>query len=83
MKCLPQTVIKPIALALDDARTFRQVRRLVVKQMYNVVIGMMDGDASQPLCSMQDDKKPDEHREEEEQDTLIAAADAWNTAEKA
>ena len=48
-KCLPSTSIKPIAVALDDAKTFRQIRRLVVKQMYNVVIGMMDGDVAQPL----------------------------------
>ena len=48
--------LKPIALALDDAQNFRQLRRLVTRQMYNVVIGMVDGDLSQQLYSMQDDK---------------------------
>ena len=67
MKCLPQTIIIHIAIAPDDAKTLRQVRRLVVNQMHNVQIGMVDGDASQPLYNMQDEKKPEDHKEEEEQ----------------
>ena len=54
MKCLPSSVVKPIAVALHDAKTFRQVRRLVVRQMHNVIIGMMEGDHAQPLYSAQD-----------------------------
>ena len=45
MKCLPSSAVKPIALALDEAQTFRQARRMVIRQMHNVVNGMMDGDA--------------------------------------
>ena len=68
MKCLPSTVVKPIAVALDEAQTFRQVRRLVVKQMHNVVIDMMDGDRSESLYIMQDqemnnDKKNNAQKE--------------------
>ena len=81
MKCLPQTVVKPIALAMDDAQNFRQPRRLVTRQMYNVVTGMMDGDSSQPLHSMQDDNTTAEDKTET--DELTPAAEAWSTAEKA
>ena len=84
MKCLPQIIIKPIAIALDEAQTLRQVRRLVTKQMHNAVTGMMDGNVSQPLYSVQDDKaEAIDNRETEEQDPLAAAAEAWDTAEMA
>ena len=60
MKCLPNTVIKPIAIALGDAKTFRDVRRFIMRQMHNVVTGMMDGDMHQPIYSMQTEKVADE-----------------------
>lgn len=82
MKCLPSTVIKPIAVALDEAQTSRQVRRLVVKQMHNVVIGMMDGDTAQPLYSIQDDGQTEEGQREEVTDKCAAAIEAWHKAEK-
>lgn len=31
MRCLPSTVIKPIAIALDEAKTFREVRRFIIR----------------------------------------------------
>ena len=56
MKCLPQSVVKPIAIALGEAQTFRQLRRFVIRQMHIAVIGMMDGHAQQPIYSAQDEK---------------------------
>ena len=76
MKCLPSSVVKPIAIALDGAVNFRQVRRLVVRQMHNVVTGMMEGDATQPLYAATEDKidtRITKEEEEEEFDKLIAA----------
>lgn len=52
MKCLHSIVIKPIAIALDEAKTFREDRRLIIIHMHNVVTGMMDGDMQQPFYSM-------------------------------
>ena len=60
MTCLPSTVIKPIAIALDDATTFREVRRLIIRQTHNVVTGMMDGDMQQPIYSVQTEQVANE-----------------------
>ena len=84
MRCLPSPVIKPIAIALDDTTNFRHVRRLVVKQMHNVAIGMMDGDATQPLYAATEIKPTTAiiKEEEEETDKLVAATEAWEKAER-
>ena len=95
MKCLPTTIVNPIAIALDDAKTFRQIRRLVVMQMYNVVIGMMGGDAVQPLYSVGSTSHDDgaarsgittlqqeDGGEEGGGASLAAATEAWDKAEK-
>ena len=52
-------MLKPIAIVLDEAKIVRQVRRSVIRQMHNVVIGMKDGDAEQLIYSMQDEQIPD------------------------
>ena len=83
MKCLPSIIIKPLAIALDDAATFRQVRRLVVKQMHNVVIGMMDGDKPEQLYIIQNQETNNEqNNSNEDQDMLTAAKEAWQQSEK-
>lgn len=80
---MPATIIKPLAIALDGADTFRQVRKLVTKQMHNVLTDMMEGDKAEPLFAVRHDQTNTEtNTDKEAQDRLAAAEEDWRRADK-
>ena len=70
VKCVPREVMKPLALHLENAETFQQVRKLIMRQMHDELTGMLEGENTQPLYSIgQDSPKKEEDKEEEQAKT--------------
>ena len=59
--------MKPLALHLESAETFQQVRKLIMRQMHDELTGMLEGENTQPFYSIGQDspKKEDENDEEQ------------------
>ena len=83
MKCLPKDVVKPLALHLDTADTFQQIRKLVMRQMHDEMTGMLEGDHTQPLYHVKPDTNNEQTDEESSlQPDLDTAESNWAKAEQ-
>lgn len=47
--------MKPLALHMDIASTFQQIRKLVVRQLHDEMTGMLEGEGAQLLCNVNQD----------------------------
>ena len=83
MKCLPKDVTKPLALHLDTATTFQQMRKLVVRQMHDEMTGMLEGDHTQLLYHVNQDMHSEQPTEEQPlHPDLEIAENNWTKAEQ-
>lgn len=53
VKCIPKEVMKPLALHMDGAATFQQIRKLIMRQMHDELTGMLEGESTQPLYNLE------------------------------
>ena len=79
VKCMPKDIIKPLALHLETASTFQQIRKLIMRQMHDELTGMLEGEHAQPLYNVNTEEKPPEDTEE---NRLAKAEEAWAQAEQ-
>ena len=56
-KCMPREIAKFLALHLETATTFQQVRMLVMRQIHDELIGMLEGETAQPLYTLETEKQ--------------------------
>ena len=64
MRCSPRDVAKPLALHLDTATTFQQIRKLVMRQFHDEMTGMLDGDDTQLLYHVNQETHSDQQIED-------------------
>ena len=63
VKCPPKEIIKPLALHMDTATSSPQMRKLIMRQQHDEMIGMLDGDNARPLCSVNQDSQESKQAE--------------------
>ena len=81
VKCIPKEVLKPLALHLEEATTFQQMRKLIMRQMHDELIGMLEGETAQPLFTMSSEEPPAEETQRTPDELLTMAEENWNKAE--
>ena len=80
VKCTSKDVIKLLALQLDTAITFQQVRKLVMLQTHDEFTGMFEGDNLQPLYNPE--AADNDKDKEEEDDDIKKAEEHWKRGEE-
>ena len=64
VKCIPTDAMKPLALHLESANAFQQVRKFIMRQMHDELTGMLEGENTQPLYNVGQDSPSKEEGEE-------------------
>ena len=77
VKCAPKGIMKPLAMHLDST-TCQQVRKLMMRQMHNELIGMFEGETTQPLYNLEKTEGDEEDKESEDK----KAEEAWTKLEQ-
>ena len=81
-KCLPKDVMKPLALHMEDATTFQQMRKLIMRQLHDELTGMLEGESTQPLYTIAPEETQSEEAETTPEQIMAKAEENWNRAEE-
>ena len=71
--------MKPLALHMDEAKTFQQIRKLVMRQMHDEITGMLDGENIHPLYNINKEGIEPKGGEEDE---LAVVEQNWSKVEQ-
>lgn len=81
-KCVPREITKPLALHLETASTFQQVRKLIMRQMHDEFTGMLEGETAQPLYALEAEKQEEDSPRKPETEWSKQEEEQWAAALK-
>ena len=82
VKCILKDVMEPLALHIEGATTFQQMRKLIMRQMHDELIGTLEGESAQPLYAIAAEEVQPEEAERIPEETLARAEENWKRAEE-
>ena len=81
-KCIPREVMKPLAMHMEGATRFQQVRKLIMRQMHDELTGMLEGETTQPLYTLETEKPEESEQNKKEEEWTKEEEEQWLAALK-